>query len=365
MALYTTNNRYVNDTEEKQEDNLSKFLLNDDSVSAIYSRLQEDANLNYKGYLNSDDDYDNSIKKIIIFRHNDLDGRAAGAALLNFIMEKRNSRDDNVEIVIHEIDYNTPLEDEVDKNTEVWFIDFSIQNDNVEYLKKIMKNTDHIVWCDHHATSLETIKNNIEFKNIFGIVRDYKLSGAILVWVYCSMISGVNKFVPDILKYVSDYDTFSLHMYYVKEFYFGTQLYNMNPEVMVEEKLSLWETLLNDKTKSDKIIGEMIEKGTIIRDYNLNTDKLEHIDNYGFEKEFEGLKIFVINRRGNSFMFGDKYDQYDAVCTFYYDGNRDLYNYSLYSDTSKNIDVSKIAKKYNGGGHPGASGFSSRKNLFQ
>ena len=46
-------------------------------------------------------------------------------------------------------------------------------------------------------------------------------------------------------------------------------------------------------------------------------------------------------------------DDYDILIPFSFDGHQ--WHYSLYSQT---IDVSEIAKKYGGGGHKAASGFT-------
>ena len=44
--------------------------------------------------------------------------------------------------------------------------------------------------------------------------------------------------------------------------------------------------------------------------------------------------------------------------------NGEKYSYTLYSN-DKNVDCSKIAEKYGGGGGRGASGFSSNELLFK
>jgi len=58
-------------------------------------------------------------------------------------------------------------------------------------------------------------------------------------------------------------------------------------------------------------------------------------------------------------MFGDKINEFDICIGFVFDGLR--YTVGLYS---QKLDVSEIAKKYGGGGHPGAAGFVCKQLPF-
>lgn len=69
----------------------------------------------------------------------------------------------------------------------------------------------------------------------------------------------------------------------------------------------------------------------------------------------------VVNRRCDSLIFGDLIKNYPIVAIWVFDGEK--YKYSIYSDKS-DIDCSKIAERYGGGGHKGASGFVSEKMIF-
>ena len=52
---------------------------------------------------------------------------------------------------------------------------------------------------------------------------------------------------------------------------------------------------------------------------------------------------------------------YDILMPFSYNGKSGNWSYSMYSKTT---DVSVIAKKYGGGGHKGASGFTLDRLIF-
>ena len=61
-------------------------------------------------------------------------------------------------------------------------------------------------------------------------------------------------------------------------------------------------------------------------------------------------------------MFGEKYSEYPLVMVWVFDGTQ--YVYSIFSGNLE-IDCSKIAESYGGGGHKGAAGFSSKDLLFR
>ena len=106
--------------------------------------------------------------------------------------------------------------------------------------------------------------------------------------------------------------------------------------------------------------------GQQIQAYLNFENKEYHVNMYGFEytlpEEHGGLKCFCLNRKGNSLMFGDKINEYDAVIPFYY--NNGKFTYSIFSN-KEDIDCSVIAKSYGGGGHKGAAGWVTSKLIFE
>ena len=84
----------------------------------------------------------------------------------------------------------------------------------------------------------------------------------------------------------------------------------------------------------------------------------------GYTYTFRGIDFFVMNEcMGNSQIFGEEYDKHQAVCKWSYNGKE--FTYTMYADTSKSdIDLSKIAEEYGGGGHKGAAGFHTTEFLF-
>lgn len=84
-----------------------------------------------------------------------------------------------------------------------------------------------------------------------------------------------------------------------------------------------------------------------------------------FELQWEGLRFLAINKpRGNSRTFAAVVGPtHDALLTFYW--QRHKWRVSLYHTPHRtDIDLSKIAVKYGGGGHRGACGFEGKTLPF-
>lgn len=110
------------------------------------------------------------IKRLnkICFYYNNING-ACSAAILR---KKFNSM-----INCIPIDYNLDFPfDLIDKNSEVWIIDYSLQT--ADSWKKLLSLTKNIIWIDHYKTDIES-------SLLFGIdylqgIRDIKEAGCIL-----------------------------------------------------------------------------------------------------------------------------------------------------------------------------------------
>ena len=142
-----------------------------------------------------------------------------------------------------------------------------------------------------------------------------------------------------------------------------------------EEAYNLLQSVLSDENPSH--IGRTSTKNTYHVD--LIQDKGKAIYQYlcveakqSYENRFSAwlvepheilmpstYKFTCINKeKFNPINFGIDYhsDGYDGACCFHYDGKTNLWRFSLYNDNGE-VDCSKIAKQYGGGGHKGAAGF--------
>ena len=113
---------------------------------------------------------------------------------------------------------------------------------------------------------------------------------------------------------------------------------------------------------SRRACDKIIEEGKTMIKYRDNLAK-EYCKSKGFETEFEGHKVFAMNigLAGSDWFKSIDDGSYDILMPFSYNGKHKNWSYSMYSKT---VDVSVIAKKYGGGGHKGASGFTTDKLIF-
>ncbi len=261
------------------------------------------------------------------FYHNDLDGYASGA-----VVKKKYP-----ECKLYEIDYSVQFPfDEILKDETVIIVDFSLKSNEFEELLKI---TDNIIWCDHHQTAiLELSKFTVE-----GIRVDTFPSAAIITWKYFFP----NEPIPKILKYVNDWDTHSLLFNETKLFYYGSQAFDISPNNKI------WKKLLNN---NEEVIDTIINAGSYIKTATENNNK-NFVRNYAYETEFEGFNCIACNKGfvGSDLFLSIK-KEYDLYLIYVHNGEK--FRISIYRGSNNDILCNEIAKKYGGGGHPGAAGFT-------
>jgi oligoribonuclease NrnB/cAMP/cGMP phosphodiesterase (DHH superfamily) len=280
------------------------------------------------------------------FYHNDIDGRCAGSVVAQY--ENNYNKGD-----YFEVDYimELPL-NEIEENEKVYFVDYSFKKDTVWQLEKILDKTKNVIWIDHHTSSLNLEKELPWTKDIGGLRRD-GISGAGLTYMYLYRRERLGD-CPDYIQLVSDYDCWKF------ELGDQTTYFKIGIETYYYDALDeIWKHLFTDDLC--RFVCDVIDKGRIIKEY-IDMDNEQYRDNYAYESEINGLKCLVVNKKSNSWIFGDKIDKYPLVMIWVFNGAK--YSYSIFS-TNKNIDCSKIAEKFGGGGHRGAAGFSSDELLFK
>jgi oligoribonuclease NrnB/cAMP/cGMP phosphodiesterase (DHH superfamily) len=280
------------------------------------------------------------------FYHNDLDGRCAGAIVAKY--ENNYNRED-----FFEVDYimELPL-DKIQKDEKVYFVDYSFKKDTIWQLEDILQKTDNIIWIDHHTSSLNLEKEMSWLKQIKGIRQD-KVSGAGLTYMYLYNCSFDE--LPYHVKLVSDYDC------WIYDYDSDTTNFKLGIETKNYDALdNIWIELFDTK-EIMSIINDVILTGMTIKKY-IDMDNAQYLKNYSYESEIAGHRCLVVNKKSNSWIFGDRYNEYPLVMVWVFDGKK--YSYSIFS-SNPNIDCSKIAESYGGGGHQGAAGFSLDELLFR
>jgi oligoribonuclease NrnB/cAMP/cGMP phosphodiesterase (DHH superfamily) len=291
------------------------------------------------------------MNKIIVLHHDDRDGRGAAAV----ISEAFNIYDPNQFI---ELNYIDPIPvDRIEEDAEVWIVDYSITDKNIDAINEILLKTSNVIWIDHHKASFNSMKE-YAFLNILDGIRSNDFSGMALTYMYIHKVHSIEE-CPNFVRFIDDYDRFQFKLPETMCFQYGLATYPYGPTDMVWKKLFAQDL---------STMNNIIESGKIINTYMIETQKKILKDN-AFETEIEGYSCLAISHCSDSFIFGDKINNYDICCVFTYIGDRELFKYTIYTNKENEIkgkiDCNAIANKFGGGGHAGAAGFSSKKLIFK
>lgn len=279
------------------------------------------------------------------FYHNDLDGHCAGA-LVRMYMDDDNEYYTSDDFI--ESDYRSLKIDIVEPGEEVIFVDYSFTETTEHYLRKLIDMGCDIIWIDHHISSINLCIENTDFDALEGI-RSEKYSGAALTYMYLYNVDY--EMIPEYVKLVSDYDTWKLDRPEPALFKLGMDAQDNDVDS------NIWDQLANLSYVKDDIIKD----GKIVKRY-LDLDLKSYRESYGFEATTQdGDIVYVVNRKSNSWIFGELIDKYVAVVSYVFDGTQ--YVYSVFS-SDHNFDCSEFAETYGGGGHKGAAGFTSKHLVF-
>jgi len=218
---------------------------------------------------------------------------------------------------------------------DLFFIDFTYPQDIMD---KIVNAASSVTVLDHHLGVKEVVESMPEH------VFDDKRSGATIAWSYFHP----NTPVPMLLKYVEDADryTFSLPDARAVIAYAYVQKFSF------EDWDHLVQEFENDRTRTT-----LIEKGKIYAEHFAIL--VEQIANKAILVSFEGYTCYLSTAAE---MFksdvGNRLAKMRPPLGIIANLHGDVLNISLRSDPS--IDVSEIARKYGGNGHPHAAAFRLR-----
>ena len=288
----------------------------------------------------------NGERKMICYHHNDLDGRCGAAIVLKKYPE----------CSMREIDYkdDPDFSKEVELEEEVFIVDFSFTPEKMDELLTIT-GEESITWIDHHETvkdykyeclpieMKDGIKERwaIEFKGLRDFSQECKKSGCELTWEYLFPSEPT----PEAVRLIGDYDCWRFD---TREetinFQFGMRSEHTDPRSVV------WRAVFD----GGNTLSRVQDTGKAVVNYKTNTSR--KIMQNGYNIAFEGHTCFVVNTPGiDSGMFDlhESKEEYGFFISWVYLGHQ--YRVSLKSINQ--INVAKIAQKYDGGGHKGAAGF--------
>lgn len=285
------------------------------------------------------------------FYHNDADGKCAGF-WVRFSADLTKRSESYYEFI--EMSYERPFPiDSIVPNEQIYIVDYSISPDEMRELLKITKD---VTWIDHHKTAIEKYRG---FEHDIRGIRYDGIAGCMLTCCYLNHMTehgigdirpfdiSMTEDVPMFTKLIADWDVWKFdYGDKTRSFITAFNSYDFNPESIE------W----NRFFKSDSVT-DMINEGTTMLKYRDGWAK-EYLKRFGFEVNFEGLNCFAVNLGNcNSEYFKSLPEgKYDAFMPFAYNGEK--WTVSMYSKTH---DVFDICKKYGGGGHAKAAGFTCKE----
>ena len=240
---------------------------------------------------------------------------------------------------------NWDINEKIIKGKKVVICDLSLSEENFNKIKKLTKD---LLIIDHHLTTIKNTKNIEDNKKII----DTDHSGAYLTWEYFNS----DEEIPDIIKYIEDHDLWRFKLYKSRELYSSLK--------EVKHEYEEYEKLLDLNNLKEKIkLGDIL--------YNIEMNKIKKIAknaviinqriktiNSSISKKL--YKIAYINSNSYNNELGNymvEKKNCDISIIYNYSDIKNTTYMSLRSNNKNDIDVSKIAEIYNGGGHKHASSF--------
>lgn len=268
---------------------------------------------------------------------------------------------------VHLIGYNygdsLDAINEIPNNSAVFMCDVSLPKEDMLALNK----RTNLLWLDHHA---KVIKDP-DLKHIKGSKdRTVNHAGCMITHDVFFPLSTI----PIAVRLLSLYDTWNHNDVRfdwdkaVFPFQMAMRQHELNP------RSKFLQDLLNlNKFKRDSIntmVRDIINEGNAIIRYEVQRAKsLCESKSYNFVLKIKDKKYNVMCINTPSIPtnliepFFDREKQ-DFICTYTFDGSIYTHSLRLPEKAKKFIDVSEIARRFGGGGHPKAAGFRSLKSPF-
>lgn len=336
-----------------------------------------------------------------IIHHIDADGHSAASVVY---FECGFGGSDNIEFIPY--NYGSgPIDldpKNVTKGESVYIVDICMDAKIWELIQKLVNKGCPVVHIDHHASGINMWNNEIQkeisgwtpskqgkLKSKYTHYFSTEYSGALLTWFWSCMNTSERKtpeataididgtrshfilannhgrtyMLPSVIRYIDDHDRWIHQFPETRPFITALGTMDTRPMAGIDEKsMDLWNSLIYSERSGS--VDRLVEAGRQMMTYRDSMNR--RLQNNAFECELRGVKMCAINTTtGNSDVFGDKYKQYDAVILFGFDGKAGEWKYSIYAHDDSPVDVSKIAKKYGGGGHVHAAGFRTKKLVIK
>ena len=233
---------------------------------------------------------------------------------------------------------------------------------------------DHVIWIDHHKTSIDTHPTDIPGYRIDGVAA-CRLAWQ---WFIYKAMGRQEDDLPTLEEYkarkviepvavtlAGEYDIWCKDDPRAETFQFGLR----SRELASSDWECMLQNPLDPQYRNDDLllVERLLIDGKLLQRYQQKIDS-SVVRFRSFLAQFEGLNLLCLNTaRCNSLTFAAldvPETGHDALCGFYWNGR--AWTFSLYhANHRKDLDLSEIARKHGGGGHRGACGFPSKTIPFE
>lgn len=358
---------------------------------------------------------------IISYSHNDTDGKAA-SYMIHKLLDKIGIPNEPGNFKT--MTYDDPFDEHEDDDI-VFITDLSFTKQTYTKLVDVCKTAKFVFWIDHHKSSKDITSLNPwrdELNAIPNLVYwvDTGFCGAFLSMVFRNMIDSMEELEAIMNSPYVCFDIFrhsGLMPVYtamcalgtskedsaVKDIFWEDTIGQNHPIRLIDDhdrwtkeneenatafnlgigldrttvtiynkKLNrrvfnpMWGQLFDEGDGGKRKTKEAIAAGNTIRRYLENRYAGELNKNFG-EIYFPGIGTYmVMNNRGNSWCFGEKYEHYAGSILWSFNEQTQKYIYSIYVPDAyqDKMPAVKFAEMFGGGGHPGAAGWSSDHRMF-
>lgn len=282
---------------------------------------------------------------VIFYHANCVDGFAAAHVIERYVIENYSLTQIMIPVKYGEIETVEDLNKHYAHHllgSEVFIVDFSFPPEVMDHVAKM---STRLYWLDHHKTAFEEMKFDISKRYDlwagpnFYLVLDNSKCGAMLAWEF---VHGVGAEAPDFIKVVDDYDRWVFQYPQTKDAQMYIRSHSMN-------RLAFDSLMLMS-------MDEMAQAGGMMRQYYSaqleNHKKREWMDIYLYGEHGYALNADAAFSSELGHFLAEQSGTFGAV----YQVEGSLLKFSLRS--CGDYDVSALAKKFGGGGHKNAAGFT-------
>jgi uncharacterized protein len=218
---------------------------------------------------------------------------------------------------------------------DIVIVDFSYKR---PVMIEMAENAKTILVLDHHKTAQAEL-DGIERECLnTKVVFDMNRSGAVMAWEHFHPESKV----PDFFLYLQDRDLWTKKLPRIDEFTFALRSYPYH--------FLIWDKLYNYPT------ADLIAEGEAIHRYFRKL--VDEAKTHAFFRDIAGHRVPVVNASMflASEVAGELSEDYAFAAVYVETENTVIW--SLRSRMPDGLDVSEIAKRFGGGGHKHAAGFT-------